>query len=438
MQRRNSSEGTMQTVTLIIDKRKELPAKYKKLLENEYSTVIITRDIISAMKFIQDKEPDLILISDSVDADLAGFCKKIRGLTYNMRPIIAAISKSAELDDKLKVLESGADDFISEPINSDEFTMRIKAHLRREFESNLDSKKLLPNKNYSMRALKRILSSNKEWACLYISIDNFENYREEYTKLASDKLAQTYTAIITSALSETDYLGSISEKEFLVITDAIKAEKIANFLTFAFDMVVEKFYSSQDVNRGYMIMQGENETGRRSDFVHTTIGIVTSQTKKYQDNFELITDLINIHNLAKMTGKSNYLIERTKLVGENSVCEKKYNNKILIMEPDESMTLLLSTILKIQGYEVINNDSEEIPAIMIIDAGDNESRKGLDKCKQIKADERYKNTKLIMTSSFHEKETILNAGADLYMPKPYEMVNLIKWVDTFMKEINFI
>lgn len=131
----------MQTVTLIIDKRRELSVKYKKLLENQYSFVSISKNLISAMKTIQDKEPDLIIISDSIDSDLSDYCKKIRALTYNMRPVIIAMSKSAELDDRIKVLESGADDFISEPVNSDEFVMRIKAHLRREFESNLDSKK---------------------------------------------------------------------------------------------------------------------------------------------------------------------------------------------------------------------------------------------------------------------------------------------------------
>ena len=212
----------MQTVTLIIDKRRELPAKYKKLLENKFSQVIISKNLISALKIIQDKEPDMILISDSIDSDLSDYCKKIRALTYNMRPIIIALSKSAELEDKLKVLEGGADDFISEPVNPEEFVMRVKAHLRREFESNLDMKKMLPNKNYSTRALKRILSGNSGWACLYITIENFKNYREAYTKLASDKLLQTYSAIITSSLNEDDFLGSISENEFLVITNQYK------------------------------------------------------------------------------------------------------------------------------------------------------------------------------------------------------------------------
>lgn len=430
----------MQTVTLIIDKRRELSVKYKKLLENEYSLVYISKDLLSAMKAIQDKEPDLILISDTVDRDLSDYCKKIRALTYNMRPIIIALSKSAELEDKLKVLDSGADDFISEPVNSDEFVMRIKAHLRREFESNLDSKKHLPNRNYSMRALKRAINSNEIWGCLFITVENFNHYRETYTKLASDKLLQTYTAIITSTLSENDYLGSLAENEFLVVTDSLKAEKIANFLTFAFDTVIQKFYSAQDLKRGYMIMQGDEQAGRRSDFMHTTIGVVTNEFKKYSDPQEVLASLSNIHSIANLPSKSNYLMERAKISAEDSIQERKFNRKITVIEKDEAMTLLLSTILGMQGYEVeITEDFDEtaeIPAIIILDAGGSQDKSGLELCRSIKQNTKYKDTKLIITSIFHDKELVLDTGADLYLPKPFEISSLVKWVETFMNEVN--
>lgn len=435
----------MQSVTLIIDKRRELSVKYKKLLENDSSSVIISKNLISAMKLIQDKEPDLIIISDSIDENLGDYCKKIRALTYNMRPIIVALSKSAELQDRLKALENGADDFLSEPVNSDEFVMRIKAHLRREFESNLDSKKFLPNKNYSMRALKRILSSKEPWGCMYISIENFKNYRETYTELASDKLLQTYSAIINSALNEQDFIGGISENEFLIITNPLKAEKIANFLTFAFDSVAKKFYSAQDLKRGYMIMQGDEFAGRRSDFVHTTIGVVSNEFQKYTDTNGLLNSLLQIHKLADLSDRSNYLIERAKISAENSVCKTDYNNRILIVETDEAMTLLLKTILDLQGYEaVVVNDYSEFsneccpPAVIILDAGTLESMTGLEICKTIRKDANYSNTRLIMTSIFHDKELVLSSGADLYLPKPYELSNLVKWVKIFINEVNFI
>ena len=424
----------MQSVTLLIDKRLELSTKYKKLLETKNNIVLVSKDLISAMKIIQDREPDLIVISDSIDSELSDFCKKVRALTYNMRPVIVAVSKSAELEDRLKVLESGADDFISEPVNSDEFIMRMKAHLRREFESNLDSKKILPNKNYSLRALKRIIKTETPWAAMLVSIDNFKNYKESYTELASDKLIQTFCAIIQSTLSENDYFGMITEDEFLILTDQYKADKMATFLTFAFESVSPKFYSQQDLSRGYIIMHGDEYAGRRSDFVHTTIGVVTNEFNKFDDITQLVNALVQTKNMAYLPFKSNYLIERPQITAENAILEIEYNKKIAIIEADEAMNLLLTTILNLQGFEIV--DKNDNPAVVILDAGEAENKDGLLLCEQLKQDEKYKNTRVIVTSIFHDKETILNSGADLYLPKPYEVPQLIKWVESFIKEFN--
>ena len=422
----------MQSVTLLIDKRLELSTKYKKLLESVENSVIVSKDLISAMKIIQDKEPDLIIISDSVDNDLSDYCRKIRALTYSMRPIIVAISKSAEVEDRLKVLEAGADDFISEPVNNEEFVMRIKAHLRRELESNLDSKKLLPGKNYSLRALKRIVKNDDNWAAMLVTIDNFENYKDAYTELASDKLIQTFCAIMQSTLDANDYLGSVSDNEFLIITNMYKAEKVASFLTFAFESVASKFYSPQDIARGYMILQGDEYAGQRCEFVHTTIGVVTKESNNFDNITQVINALVQTRNMAHKVNKSSFLTECPKISAEDSVIEKEFNNRISIIEPDEAMHLLLKTILELQGFEIV--EKEDRPAVIILDAGD--EQKGLDLCRNLREDESFEHTKLIVTSIYHDKETVLNCGADLYMPKPYEVPSLVRWVEMFVKEFN--
>lgn len=432
----------MQSVTLIIDKRLELSTKYKKLLETETNSVIISKDLITSIKLIQDKEPDLIIISDSFDDDLSDFCKQVRALTYNMRPVIVALSKSADFNDRIKVLESGADDFLSEPVNTEEFKVRMNAHLRREFESNLDTKQLLPNKNYTMRALKRKLSDNCNWAVLYISIENFESYKETYTQLASDKLLQTYSAIIQASLNENDYLGEINENTFLILTDTIKAERLASFLTFAFDSVATKFYAEHDLDRGYMILQGDEFAGRRANFVHSTISIVTNEFTKYKDSAQVLNNLIQIHKMADLPNKSNYLMERPKIEGQDSVFEKEYNNKILIFETDDALGTLLHTILNLQGYQaqIVNEYTipaeDEIPALIIVDAGDLEKKNGLNLCYTLKQQENFKSSKIIVTSIIHDKELVLNTGADLYLPKPYDIPQLIKWTEKFIKEFN--
>jgi len=438
----------MNKYTLIIDKRKELSTKYKKLIEGADNSVIICHNLNNAIKSIQEIEPDLIIVSDSIDESLSDFCKKLRILTFNTRPVIIAVSKSAEIDDKIQVLENGADDFLSEPINSDEFRMRIKAHLRREYESNINLKTMLPNKLYSMKSLKRVVLKSCKWACLLVSVQNFDNYKELYTELASDKLIQTYCAIINSAIEKTDFLGHISDSEFLIITSPLRAEKIASFLTFAFDSISHKFYSADDARRGYTILQGDERAGRRSDFVFTTIGVVSNEFKKYSSAQEAMNSLFITHNLAKKPSISSYAIERPKIEASDSVVEKSFNNKIWILEEDEALALLLSTTIKLQGYEVealgsvqtirtlANVSFSTPPAVIIIDAGNVETMVGLNVCKNLKQDEKFIKSKIIVTSVLHDKEMVLDSGADLYLPKPYELLTLMRWIKTFIKEVN--
>ncbi|MDD3437020.1 MAG: response regulator, partial [Candidatus Gastranaerophilales bacterium] len=438
----------MQKQTLIIDKRKELSTKYKKLIEGSDNFVIICHSLNSAIKTIQENEPDLIIVSDSIDEKLTDFCKKLRILTFNTRPVIVAVSKSAEIDDKIQVLESGADDFLSEPINSEEFRMRIKAHLRREHESNINIKTMLPNKIYSIKALKRAIVKQNNWACLLVSIENFQNYKEIYTELASDKLIQTYCAIISSTLEKEDYLGHLKDNEFLIITNPLRAEKIASFLAFAFDSVAYKFYSDEDAKRGYTILQGDEKAGRRSEFVFTTIGVVSNEFSKYTNPQEVLNALIQTHNLAKKPSGSSYAIERPKITASGAIFEKAFNNKVWILEEDEALSLLLSTTINLQGYnvETLNNiqtistlASSDIffsnpPAVIIIDAGNIETMVGLDICKNLKEDAKFTNSKIIVTSILHNKELVLDSGADLYLPKPYELLTLMNWIKTFVKE----
>ena len=162
---------------LIIDKRKELSTKYRKSLELLKCSVSVVNNLKDSIKEIQFQEPDMILVSDSIEENLSDFCEKIRALTHNFRPIIIALSKSADAGDRIVILDSGADDFISEPVNIEEFKTRIKAHLRRELELNLDNKTLLPNRKIVEKSLKRVLNKKQPQATLFIGLENIESYK---------------------------------------------------------------------------------------------------------------------------------------------------------------------------------------------------------------------------------------------------------------------
>lgn len=432
-------------LVLILDKRKELPAKYKKLIESSNVSVLSTPSFETALEILTEYEPDAILVSDSIEVPVADVIKKLRLLSYPSRPCIIALSKSSELQDKLDTLEAGADDFLSEPIESEEFKARINAHLRRHFESLLDEITQLPEIKSSLKVLKRTIAQNKKWAAMLVKINDFEAYREIYGELASDKMLQTYTAIINSTLDETDFLGGLAESEFLILTSPLKVEHVASFLIYAFDTIVDKFYNEEDAKQGYIILHGDDNAGKRINLVSTSIGIISSEHRNYLSINTAMTALLATCKLAKMNPGSSYIVERAKISAQNAVFNKDYNNKILIIEPDEALNLLLKTTGEMQGYEVGSAPDYKSamalvksfePALIVLDAGNAESLEGLDFCSKIKKDEALKNIKVILSTIVHDKKMVLNSGADLYLPKPYELLGIFNWIEHLIKEYN--
>ena len=424
-------------VVLIIDKRKEQSIKYKKTLENSGITVFIASEFARALELMNKFEPDLIMVSDSLELDLKKVIEQIRILTYNVRPTIVALSKSNHIQDKIEVLDSGADDFLSEPINNEEFNARIIAHIRRNFENSLSERTMLFDSKISYKMVKRTVNSSLKWAIMLLDIDNFEFYTKIYGELAADKLLQTYSAIIKSAISKEDFIGQLSKNDFIVITDNERAEKIANYLVYAFDTVVSKFYNRTDNERGFIFMHGDDKAEDKVSLVSTSIGVITNQYERYTDVKQVISSLISTHKLAQYKRGSSYVIERPKIMAENAVESGKMNNNILIAEPDEALSILLEASAKLQGYNVkVISDFDEIfdalevynPSVIILDSGNSDTLKGLEICRKLKFEKKKFKSNIIFTTTLRDKELVLNAGADLYLPKPYELSVMFGWI----------
>ena len=68
------------------------------------------------------------------------------------------------------------------------------------------------------------------------------------------------------------------------------------------------------------------------------------------------------------------------------------------------------------------------PTVVVLDWGLNEQTNTLEIAQKISKD----NVKLIFTSSYLNKKEILKAGADLYIPKPYEIDDILYWIKKFL------
>ena len=421
---------------LLFDKRVEFSNKYKKILEqNHCSKVCIVENKQDFNTKLVELEPDMVLISESVSADLAALAQEIRNENLPFRPVIVLLSKSSFIEDKTNALNAGADDFLSEPMETQELLARINAHLRRTVEENSSVITKFPTLDYANKVIRRTLKANSSWGMLLIGLDNFSAYREIYGELPSMKLLQAYSAILNATIEYDDFVSQISDDKFLIITSSFKAEKLADYLNYAFDSVSKKFYSNSDASRGYILLQGENKAGCKIPIMTTSIGIISSELISYQDEVEVLNALTKVQKLAKTIIGSTKVIDRPLITSEEIYKFVEQKN-IVVIEEDADLAYLLETTLKIQGFNpiVYKNYSvsieqifENSPSLIILDSGKNSNDCGLNFCKQLK-ENTIQNIKIIFTDTAREKEQILSAGADLYLPKPYDLMDLFQWI----------
>lgn len=426
------------TTIFIISKRKELSIKYKKIIEALEQEVCVISSLSEALLKIQKIEPELLIVSDTIDEELSVFCSKIRALTFNTRPIIVAVSKSSELDDRLNTLEAGADDFMSESISPKEFQARIKAHLRRFLENSFNPTTFFVQKGLILRSIKKIINSPKKSAIMYLKIANINTYREIYGEIAYQKVLQTISALVHSALNNKDLSGHFYDDEFVIITEVQKAEKIASFLTFAFDNILERFYNKNDFKNNFTLLSSDLKEEQKESLMRLQIASIEAYEGKFTNSEEVLNALFELVKLCKNDKKSDFIIERPKLNGEKPNTAPK--NRIIIMEQDEALSLLLETLCNLNSIEVLtcnnyDNFMEQFesfnPDVALIDWGFKDEKKGLEIARQIKQNVNNQ-TKIIFSSSVHNKKEILCAGADFYLPKPYEANLALKWIKKFL------
>ena len=419
------------TKILIISGRKELSIKYKKIIEGLNQDVLYTNNLSVALSLIQKQDMEFIVISDTIKEKLSDFVKKIRILTYNFRPIILAVSKSGDLQDRVDTLEAGADDFLGEEIPKLEFLMRFKAHLRRYIESSLNPITHILNKNITIKAINRSLSSKEKLSYLLLKINNLNLYSDTHGEIAFEKVLQTLSAIINSTLAQEDFIGHINDEEFILITQSEKAEKIASFLTFAFDNIINKFYSNDEIENNFTIQTSDLTKEARNPLMRLNIASVEKSDNNFKD---ILNRLARLIKLCDKGDKSTYLMDRIKLKGE--VSEDVIKNRVLIYEKDSALQYLLKNVLELEGiYTQASSDKEEFmnlyesfkPNVVVLDWG--KEGEPLSIAKEISKD----NIKLIFSSSYLNKKEILSSGADLYLPKPYEINDMVLFVKKFLE-----
>ncbi|MEX2450982.1 MAG: phosphate regulon transcriptional regulator PhoB [Rhodospirillales bacterium] len=122
----------MKPLVLIVEDDPALVELLRYNLEKEGYDTAVAADGEVALTLVQEEEPVLIIL-DWMLPKLSGIeaCRRLRQRPNTAKLPIIMLTARGEEDDRIRGLESGADDYIVKPFSPSELIARVRAVLRR-------------------------------------------------------------------------------------------------------------------------------------------------------------------------------------------------------------------------------------------------------------------------------------------------------------------
>lgn len=306
----------MQTVYLIDDDA-SLVKKLKEIFKQDKDfkfKQIKTDNVDVALKDI----PALIIINeDTILENATEICHKIRNNDDNAITPVIVISSNVDRTHRIEILKAGTTHFIKNPIDCEYLYYTIQNIINLLYINRKVSPLTnLPGNVQIQAEMKKRLMKREFFVMLYIDLDNFKAYNDVYGFSNGDEIIKfTAKTIINNVhLKEEDnnFVGHIGGDDFIAIVEDTDYEKICQNIILEFDKNVKKYFSDDDVKKGYL--EVPNRKGIIEEFPLTTIsvGAVEVDTGRFHNTLEIGEAGAQVKHLSKTIQGSTYVIDRRK------------------------------------------------------------------------------------------------------------------------------
>jgi two-component system, OmpR family, KDP operon response regulator KdpE len=150
----------MAAKVLIVDDEPSILATMGPLLRSRGYEVVTAMSGRAALDSVGRDKPDLIVLDLGLpDVDGIEVCRRVREQATT--PIVVLSARGAE-GDKVRALDTGADDYVTKPFGAEELTARIRAALRRADSPAASSEPIVRGSLVIDRERFRVLRDGEE------------------------------------------------------------------------------------------------------------------------------------------------------------------------------------------------------------------------------------------------------------------------------------
>jgi PleD family two-component response regulator len=222
--------------------------------------------------------PQVIVLSTSLP-NVSGLeiAERLRDINRTKHVFLMMMGDEENRKERLTALEAGANDFVTIPVDPDLVALRVRNAIQRaNSENTTDPVTGMPAGRRVQTELMRLVRDDPEgdWALMRFHVRNLDPFREVHGFMAGDDILRATARLLAEALGqesvEEDFMGFGGHDDFIVITDADRADELREDAQAAFEGAVGSFYDFLEREQGTIEFEGKQYPLARLT-VHTVV-----------------------------------------------------------------------------------------------------------------------------------------------------------------------
>ncbi|MBN1380141.1 MAG: diguanylate cyclase [Deltaproteobacteria bacterium] len=176
---------------------------------------------------------------------------------------------------------------------------------------NLDASPLtgLPGNLAIEQEIQRRLSSHRMFSLCHCDLDNFKPFADRYGYAWGSEVIKEVANILVEQKhtwgQKEDLIGHIGGDDFVIVSIPLRAEKICRQALIDFDRRIQKFYSEQDRQTGFIVGKDRQGILQKYPLITITVAIVTDDGTHYSSPLEMAKKAAELKEYAKALPGSN-------------------------------------------------------------------------------------------------------------------------------------